>query len=177
MTLFSREYVTQLIILPIGKSQNPYCVIAGYSSGFIRLFGMNGVQYVAQKFHHGPVRKLVVCYAGSVDVGVMVLYDGGVIASLTNFNLPDTTLSSSSDTSATPVSTSISYRKWHLFGMEAVTDLFFVSPSGGAPAAGRVIAAGRNPVLSFYTVTEVIRNKIQKKNIYNNIITLNVFCR
>lgn len=131
-------------------------MIAGYSSGFIRLFGATGVQYVAQKFHHGPVRKLVVCTGGLVDVGVMVLYDGGVIASLTNFNLPDTPVSGApADPSAAPAATSISYRKWQLFGMESVNDLLFVSPSGGAPAAGRVVAAGRNPVLSFYTVTEV----------------------
>lgn len=165
------EYVTQLIILPLNKQNNQNCVIAGYSSGFIRLFGMSGVQYVAQKFHHGPVRKLVLCTGGTTEVGVMVLYDGGVIASLTNFNLPDPSASDpsqppsspsafssspSSSPSVTPQpgSTTISYRKWHLFGMETVNDVLFVSPYAGAPAAGRVVAAGRNPVLSFYTVTE-----------------------
>eukprot|EP00026_Physarum_polycephalum_P003141 Phypoly_transcript_03150.p1 GENE.Phypoly_transcript_03150~~Phypoly_transcript_03150.p1 ORF type:complete len:455 (+),score=115.12 Phypoly_transcript_03150:1180-2544(+) len=165
------EYITQLTILPLNKPQNPHCVIAGYSSGFIRLFGVTGVQYVAQKFHHGPVRRLVVCTGGTVDVGVMALYDGGVIASLTNFHLPDpstpsdappspsippTTAATSSSQSPTPQpgSTTISYRKWHLFGMENVNDLLFVSPYAGAPAAGRVVATGRNPMISFYTVTE-----------------------
>ena len=36
-----------------------------------------------------------------------------------------------------------------------MNDILFVSPYAGAPAAGRVVAAGRNPMLSFYTVTEV----------------------
>lgn len=92
-----------------------------------------------------------------MDVGIMVLYDGGIIASLTNFNLPDSIYASSPETPTlnSSTSTTISYRKWSLFGMELVSDVIFVSPQYGAPGAGRVIAVGRNPVVSFYTVTEV----------------------
>lgn len=88
----------------------------------------------------------------------MVLYDGGVIASLTNFNLPDAAAVSNNnpENASTPGSTTtIAYRKWSLFGMETVTDVIFCSPLHGAPAAGRVVAVGKNPVVSFYTVTDV----------------------
>ena len=49
----------------------------------------------------------------------------------------------------------LSYRKWSLFGAEAVTDAVYLPPRNATTESGVVVAVGRNPIVSFYSITEV----------------------
>jgi hypothetical protein len=90
----------------------------------------------------------------TIEEEVMVLYDSGIVAAISGLSLAGAilssfaSLSSSSSYSSSLPPPLLSFRKWHLFGPEIVSDIIYTG-------SGRIIAAGRDPILSFYAVNEV----------------------
>lgn len=86
----------------------------------------------------------------------MVLYEGGIVVAISGLSL--VAQSHSSDTTPNSLMQTLSYRKWSLFGAELVTDAVYLPPHASHTATlgvGRVISVGRNPIISFYSITEV----------------------
>jgi len=156
------DRITSLAAIQINNVHISSCILVGHLNGYLRVYSEGGVLLVSQRFHKGPVLRLVTRVDEDGEE-VMVLYDSGVVVSGLSLTAAvvsahaslSSSLSSSSSSSSVPPPM-LTFRKWHLFGPELITDIMYIptQASYGDIGSGCIIAAGRDPILSFYTINE-----------------------
>lgn len=157
------DRISSISIVNFGKAQLSHCMCVGFQNGYLRIYNSKGILLVSQRFHATTILRLV---PHSTDdehhtvEDLMVLYEGGVVVAITGLSLVAAvmlTQAHSADSTQSSLPPTLSYRKWLLFGAEVVTDAIYIPPHAvhtEAFGAGRVVSVGRNPIISFYSITE-----------------------